>query len=77
MSLAEALQAHREAQGQAEHWTGVCASWTAACGLGVWREGHPADREKLRQRRYWRRAAAIQEAEALRALTVGPAEGRA
>jgi hypothetical protein len=56
VSLLEAQEAHLEAQREAEHWARVCAAWTAAFGLGVWREGHPSDREKLRQRRYWRRA---------------------
>jgi hypothetical protein len=65
LRLLEAIEAHREAQREAEHWTRVCAAWTAAFGLGVWREGHPSDREKLRQRRYWRRATAV-TGEALR-----------
>lgn len=58
MSLARALAAHVEAKLEAAHWTRVCADWTAACGKSVWREGHPSDREKLRQRRLWRRYAA-------------------
>jgi hypothetical protein len=59
MSLLEAQEAHLEAQREAERSARVCAAWTAAFGLGVWREGHPADREKLRQRRYWRRAVVV------------------
>jgi hypothetical protein len=77
MSLAGAMEAHREAQRQAAHWARVCAAWTAACGLGVWREGHPAEREKLRQRRYWRRTAALSGEELRSALAIEPTGGRA
>jgi hypothetical protein len=77
MSLEGAIEAHRDAQREAAYWTRVCAAWTALCGPGVWREGHPADREKLRQRRRWRRAVA-NSAETLRyALAVEPPGGHA
>jgi hypothetical protein len=58
-----------EAERAAAYWIDRCAVWTAAHGLAVWREGHPADREKLRQRRFWRRrTAALKERLSLSAL---------
>ncbi len=52
--IAAALATYIEANIQAAHWQRVCVRWTRVCGIGVWREGHPSDREKLRQRRIWR-----------------------
>ena len=55
MSLTHAIEAHREAQQQVDHWERVCASWEALCGPGVWAEGHPFDLDKLYWRDEWRR----------------------
>ncbi len=52
--IAAALATYIEANIQAAHWQRVCARWTRTCGAGIWREGHPSDKEKLRQRRIWR-----------------------
>jgi len=41
----------RDAQFEADAWERRCRAWTQTFGLGVWRERHPADRQKLRQRR--------------------------
>jgi hypothetical protein len=54
-----AIERYEEAEREAAYWNRRCAAWTAAWGLAVWREGHPADREKLCQRRLWRRRAAM------------------
>ena len=29
----------------------ACRQWSELCGSGIWREGHPLDRMKLRRRR--------------------------
>ena len=29
----------------------ACRQWSEFCGPGIWREGHPLDRMKLRRRR--------------------------
>jgi hypothetical protein len=49
-----ALAFYNEACAGAAYWEAVCAEWTKAHGLHVWREGHVLDRAKLRQRRLWR-----------------------
>jgi hypothetical protein len=36
---------------EADHWHRVCVDWAKTFGLGIWREGHPLDREKLWMRR--------------------------
>jgi hypothetical protein len=74
MSLVMAIEAYQEAQRQAER---VCADWTAACGPGVWREGHPSDLEKLRQRQRWRDHVAVSRETLCRALEGEPTEGLA
>jgi hypothetical protein len=51
------LMAYLEAKREAAHWDDVCTRWTRLCGFSVWREGHPLDLEKLRQRRLWRQRA--------------------
>jgi hypothetical protein len=56
--LLQLVEEHEKALREAEYWNRRCALWTKAHGLAVWREGHPLDREKLRQRRIWRREAA-------------------
>jgi hypothetical protein len=71
-ALNEALRAHSEAERQAARWEEVCARWTRICGFSVWREGHPLDREKLRQRRLWRRLARMEHANLRRALGLSP-----
>ncbi len=53
-AIAAAIAAYIEANIQAARWQRVCARWKRASGIGVWREGHPSDKEKLRQRRMWR-----------------------
>jgi hypothetical protein len=52
--------AFQEALDEARYWTKRCAAWERAHGKGIWAEGHPADREKLEQRREWRRRAVIE-----------------
>ncbi|HEY8124545.1 MAG TPA: hypothetical protein VIF88_03885 [Methylocystis sp.] len=54
MTLDQAVASYIEASAEADHWQVVCADFTKAFGIGVWRGGHPLDREKLRQRWLWR-----------------------
>jgi hypothetical protein len=52
---------YEAARAEFEHAHQICVDWTAAHGLGVWREGHPSDRQKLRERRKARRILAIEQ----------------
>jgi hypothetical protein len=65
-----ALGTYLEAEREAAYWKWRCDHWTRLCGFSVWREGHPLDREKLRQRRIWRRRAAVERQALRRALGV-------
>jgi hypothetical protein len=49
------------AKAEAERTHRICVDWTKAFGLGIWREGHPADRQKLQERRNARRILAIEQ----------------
>jgi hypothetical protein len=42
-----------------------------ARGLAVWRESHPLDREKLRQRRFWRHRRAAADRALAQFLAIG------
>jgi hypothetical protein len=50
-----ALRRVEAARAEFERAQAVCDRWTQACGIKVWRESHPLDREKLRQRRLAKR----------------------
>jgi hypothetical protein len=52
---------YEAAKAEAERAHKVCVDWTKALGASVWREGHPADRQKLRDRRNARRILAIEQ----------------
>lgn len=45
---------HAECCAAAAYWERRCRDWDAANGRSVWRERHPLDRAKLRQRAFWR-----------------------
>ena len=76
MTPVEVLARLHEAEERAERANSRVIAWTAACGPGVWREGHPLDREKLRARQDARRAV-IAERRALRELLRTSEGGRA
>jgi hypothetical protein len=63
---------YEAARAEAERTHAICAAWTEAHGLSIWREGHPSDRQKLRERRNARRILAIEQGR----LLANP-EGRA
>jgi hypothetical protein len=75
--LARAQEEHVEAQFEAVHWDRVCATWKEVMGLKGWRERHPLDVYKVRQRRYWRRAAAVSGERLRQCFANATAEGRA
>lgn len=54
---AAAVYAHTRAE--AARWQDRCERWTRTFGKSIWRKGHPADREKLRQRGVWRYRARV------------------
>jgi hypothetical protein len=51
MTVQEAVENLRLCSEEFEAADCVCKRWTQVCGFGVWREGHPLDRMKLRHRR--------------------------
>ena len=55
ITLTNAVARVREARAKAERTQRICDAWTELCGIGIWREGHPSDRQKLRDRRSARR----------------------
>jgi hypothetical protein len=69
--LKAAQQAHAASREEADRCARVCELWTNACGIGVWREGHPSDREKLRQLRQWRQNEAVAAERVYKVLSLG------
>ncbi len=53
----------------------ACRLWQEACGPGIWREGHPLDRDKLRRRRLAKRLVQVQRFLLGEALACAPIAG--
>jgi hypothetical protein len=77
ITVANALGRCREAQAKYEAAHDRCVRWTEAHGVGVWREGHPSDRQKLRDRRLARRELAAERAFLQQAVLQCPPAGAA
>jgi hypothetical protein len=85
MQLAQALTSHllrslsrvEDARAGLEHAQAVCDRWTKMFGLRVWREGHPADRQKLYERRRAKRRLAYELRRLDEALLAVPPAGGA
>jgi hypothetical protein len=73
--LTAAQRAYAEAREEADRCARVCARWTEAHGIGVWREGHPLDREKLRSLRQWRQIEAERAERVYKVLARGLSDG--
>jgi hypothetical protein len=58
-ALSRACAVYAETRDEAERAQARCVHTTNILGKGIWRRGHPLDREKLRQRRVWRYRARI------------------
>ncbi|MGD9544330.1 MAG: hypothetical protein AB7F41_04875 [Methylocystis sp.] len=52
--IARAVAVYAHARHEADQAHARCVNTTKILGPRIWREGHPLDREKLRQRRVWR-----------------------
>ena len=50
MTIADALENLRICVEEFEAADCACRRWSEFCGPGIWREGHPLDRMKLRRR---------------------------
>jgi hypothetical protein len=69
--LRAAQQAHAEAREEADRCARICDLWTEAFGVGVWGEGHPCDRSKLRDLRRSREREALAADYIVRVLSRG------
>jgi hypothetical protein len=74
--IARAAAIYPHAKHEAERWRVRCVHTTKILGKRIWREGHPADREKLYQRRVWRYRARICREHLTQALAEWTPQGR-